>query len=282
MATSWSPAPTLSATWFNGTLTITVAERAGYTGNYTLQISYDGQNFFTDSAPNTISGGIVTWSLNFPVFDGSLYYRVFTSAEGYPYSTSTVTQPVMGTGGPGVGASQVPCFLGNAPVLTPAGYRRMDSLREGDLVQTPAGETVAIQRVSVTECEAGPATNPYVIPKGRYGAVRNLEISPNHKVAVGGGKMVEARHLGLEQKEREGTLRYYNLELPASENMVVAGVEVESLAHVRRVPVTAAQLGALLTRKYGSAAASSSVLAQVMRTCKVRADGRIDVPVLRK
>lgn len=271
MSVSWDSPPATTAVWYAGTLTITVPERNGYEDSYILQVSYNGVNYFTDSAPYTITNSTVTWSLNFPSFDGTIWYRVTTNDE----RTSQPVQPTEGAG------AQVPCFLGNAPVLTPAGYRRIDSLREGDLVLTPTGASVAIQRVSVTDCAAGPSTNPYVIPKGRFGAERSLLISPNHKVAVDGA-MVEARHLGLHQKERAGTLRYYNLELPASENIVVAGVEVESLAPVRRISITMSQLTILLTRKYGAAAGGADVLQKVMRVCRMRADGRIEVPVIRK
>lgn len=263
----------------SGVLTLSVPTRTDYTGSYILQRSTDGGVIYTSlTSTTTTNNNVVSFVLNPYLFDGNTFWRVYTPT-GSPPAYSAVYE--ISTGAPEPTPAPVPCFLGNAPVLTPTGYRRIDSLREGDLIQTPAGATVPIQRVSITVCAAGPSTNPYVIPKGRFGAERTLLISPNHKVAVDGA-MVEARHLGLQQKEREGTLRYYNLELPAYENMIVAGVEVESLAPVRRIPVTLAQLTTLLTRKYGAAASSADVIQKVMRTCRMRADGRVDIPVIRK
>jgi hypothetical protein len=48
----------------------------------------------------------------------------------------------------------------------------MDSLRA----------EATVERVKVTRCAASPVTNPYVIPKGRFGAERHVMISPNHKL----------------------------------------------------------------------------------------------------
>ena len=175
-------------------------------------------------------------------------------------------------------AGAVPCFFGDAPVLTPSGYRRMDSLREGDIVSTPGGPA-AIERVKVYRCAAGPTTNPYVIPKGQFGATRRLLISPNHRVATANG-MVEAQHLGLRQEERTGELTYYNLALPGWANMTVAGVEVESLAPVQHITVPLAVFTALVAKKYG--AVTPAVLAQIKRTCRFLENGHVECPVLKK
>ena len=147
-----------------------------------------------------------------------------------------------------VGGS-VTCFLGNAPVLTPSGYRRMDSLAVGDLVQTPEGKAVAIQNVTHQYVVPGPTVNPYVIPKGLYGASETLAISPRHCVVIPGRGYVEARELGLKQMPMKTVFDYYNLELPAWENMVVAGVAVESLAPTKRIVIPAAAAKAFLEKK---------------------------------
>jgi len=171
------------------------------------------------------------------------------------------------------------CFFGNAPVLTPSGYRRMDSLRIGDLVSTPAGP-VAIERVFKKDYAASATTNPYVIPKGTLGATKRLLISPNHRVAVG-GKMVEAcdPSLGLEQVAMDGTLTYYNLQLSGWANMTVAGVEVESLAPVKRLVISMADFAKIMTKKFGPAWRQNP---SIERTCRFLPDGNVDVPVLYK
>jgi hypothetical protein len=188
-----------------------------------------------------------------------------------------------GTSSAGGGSSNVPCFLANAPVLTPTGYQRINSLKEGDMVLTGDGRAVAIQRVKRTLVAAGPAVNPYVIPCGRFGATKRLLISPNHRVQVEGRGMVEARNLGLRQEEKTGSFVYYNLELPewGRDTMVVAGVVVESLAPVRRVAISMGAFKTLLAHKYGAAAASPEVLQKVLRTCRMLPDGRVEAPVMR-
>jgi hypothetical protein len=118
------------------------------------------------------------------------------------------------------------CFFDHAPVLTPCGYRRINSIRVGDKVTTPTGEDVVIQ-IYKRSTVAGPENNPYTIPVGTFGALETLLISPRHCIAINGA-MVEARNSGLKQATYHGTLTYYNLELKAHSNMIVAGVEVES------------------------------------------------------
>jgi hypothetical protein len=176
----------------------------------------------------------------------------------------------------------VPCFLGSARVLTPTGYVRIAALRAGDRVQTADGRVVAISRVSVNTVAATGATNPFVIPRGLYGAVRDIRVSPDHKILVDGA-MIEARHVpGLTREEHQGTLTYYNLELPdAEDRMVVDGVVCESLAHVRRVIVTMNDFLTVLRRKYGENI-SPQTLQRIQHTCRVLADGRVDIPVMRR
>jgi hypothetical protein len=212
------------------------------------------------------------WGLYVTTSGGGSYYSDITSFYSFTVE--------VGGGGGGGGGGPVVCFLADAPVLTPAGYKPIASLREGDMVTTADGRAVAIERVSVTRVPApSAAVNPYVIKKGQFGATANLSISPRHRVAVPGKGMVEARELGLKQQEMAGAFDYYNLELPSwkSDNMVVAGVEVESLAPVRRMVVSAAGLKQLLAGKTLDAAAVAR-LRSVIRPVA----GGFEVPLLKK
>jgi hypothetical protein len=168
----------------------------------------------------------------------------------------------------------VVCFLGNAPVATPTGPKRIDALKEGDLVLTETGKSVPIQRVKVLRVRPGPNTNPYVIAKGQYGATEELLISPRHCVAVA-GKMIEARDLGLPQKIMKKPFTYYNIELPGWANMRVAGVEVESLAPAKRVIATAAQVRAAIAAMKGPN--TTETLKTLQRLCKKNPDGTFTV-----
>lgn len=148
--------------------------------------------------------------------------------------------------------SQVSCFLASAPVLTPSGYVKIATLREGDIVVTGDGRQVPIQCVKKMRVVAGPSVNPYIVPKGQFGATRRLLISPNHKIHTG-SEVTEAKCLNLEQETMSGAFDYYNLELPAwpRDTMVVAGVTVESMAPVRRVTVSMAEFTAMIRSQYG-------------------------------
>lgn len=176
------------------------------------------------------------------------------------------------------------CFLGNAPVLTPSGYRRIDSLQTGDMIKTADGRIVAIQRIKTVVAAPGAMSNPYIIPAGYWGATTTLAISPRHRIAVPGRGMVEACDLGLKQLPMREHWIYYNVSLPnwETDNLVVAGVEVESLAPVERVRMTLGALRTLLVKKYGTAAISKEVVDRVLATCRLGADGLVEAPVIRK
>jgi hypothetical protein len=212
------------------------------------------------------------------------YSATVAGLPSAPHNTTVVATNAAGSSSPSAPmmatplAPAVTCFFGNARVLTPSGYRRMDSLREGDRVKTPEGSVVSIDRVKVSVCPAGPNTNPYVIPVGTFGAEHRVLISPDHRVCLSDGRKVEARRLGLEQEDRSGTLTYYNLELAGQADMVVGGVAVESLAPVKRVVVSLATFEAAIRSRYG--VASAAVLDRIKRTCRLVGNDSIEVPVL--
>lgn len=122
----------------------------------------------------------------------------------------------------------VQCFLEDAPVLTPNGYRNISDLKAGDLITSPKGTALAIRSLKKQLVEPCEFTHPYIIPRGRFGATQNLQISPHHQVKDGDW-YVEARFMGLERDYMTEPFHYYNLELEdSSRDMVVAGVAVES------------------------------------------------------
>jgi hypothetical protein len=114
-----------------------------------------------------------------------------------------------------------------------------------------------------------------------YGATRRVLISPEHRVDVGGGVMVRARDIGLQQEERHGVLLYYNVELPdwRRDTLVVSGVIVESLAPVRRVALTLDEFAAAMALR---GPITPQLLERVRQTCRLLTDGRVEVPVFRR
>ena len=158
---------------------------------------------------------------------------------------------------------------------TPHGSQRIDSLKVGDIVSTPSG-TATIKYIHCKEYTAGPSTNPYIIPAGKFGATSRLLISPRHCVSVG-NQMIEARDLGLEREELSGSLTYYNLSLTGRANMIVAGVEVESLAPLKTVVISRDQFDTILRTRYGG-----QMTAGIKACCRFLADGSVEVPLVGK
>jgi hypothetical protein len=253
-----------------------VVDTSGMTASDILHIPGDAG----ESVTLDISGsGSYTVSFD---SSGSLVYAGTTYDLG-DQITLDRAYTVVGRGSAGLQPAPVepvvPCFFGNARVLTPAGYRRMDSLAVGDRVMTPMGEEATIERIKITLCEAGPHTNPYVIPAGTFGATRRVLISPDHKVCLSDGRRVAAKRLGLVQEDREGSLTYYNIELAGQADMVVSGVAVESLAPVRRVVMSLAAFRAAVQARYGGL--TPTVLANIKRTCRLVGPDAVEVPVVR-
>jgi hypothetical protein len=184
--------------------------------------------------------------------------------------------PLLNNGGGGGGGGGAVCFLADAPVLTPAGYKPISAIKKGDLVRTAAGLNVAVKRVFAKEYQAGASVNPFIIPKGSFGALRALPISPNHEVMTARG-MVQAKELGLPRMKMAGSFTYYNLELEdwVRDNLVVAGVECESLAPATRVTMTKAEFTQFVKARYGPAAA-----ARLKSACYLKEDGRVSMPAL--
>lgn len=166
------------------------------------------------------------------------------------------------------------CFLGSAPVLTPSGYRRIDKIELGDIVCTPKG-TAKVEAIKKQSYKASKYTNPYVIPEGTFGANRRLLISPRHKVAVN-GKMIEARDLGLEQEAQKGDIIYYNLQITKTSNMIVAGVEVESLAPLVRITISREAFNYVLATRHGGV-----LTEEIKSKCRFLPDGSVSVPSIK-
>ena len=266
-------APVLTKTGANG---LSWAVPVGNVGSYKIYTVSNG--VYTLYATKTSATTAVahadlrvgSYSYAVTAIDAELGFASEYSNTVGPITVTTTTTP----------NPIVPCFLAAAPVLTPTGYRRISKLAVGDMVRTADGRDVSVKRVSVKRVTAGSGTNPYIIPAGRFGAERRLLISPNHRVVTANGSLIEARHLGLSQEEMSGEFDYYNVELEnwQTDNMVVAGVAVESLAPVRRVTVSTETLRRELVRKYG---AITPAVAEMLRaTCRLVGENRVSVPVL--
>jgi hypothetical protein len=281
------------ATWvyfneYNGAIDYTVVDEFG--------VAYPSQDPYVPVQLNESQPGM---NFKIRVYDLSAGYNIFSVMATLPAApvmlfgarimhANNPGETVQGNGdifnmpsnGGGDG-NPVVCFLENAPVLTPNGYTKIANLAVGDKVMTGDGRSVAIQRIHKQRVAASSSVNPYVIPKGLYGATTRLLISPEHRVATEAG-MIEAKNLGLKQEKMTGSFDYYNLELPSwsQDNMVVAGVVVESLAPVRRITMTLGEFKKALIAKYGEL--TPAIEAKIQKTCRLLANGRVECPVLSK
>ncbi len=262
------------------TVTVTGFSKGSNTGSI-----YDV--FATQSYPITINNftPVAVGSYNFVyngindslmIFGTSGSYAFVKSGSSYTFngasfSVGTILQTPV---------SLPVCFLGEAPVLTPFGYKRMDSLKVGDKVINEKGDSVKIHHVEINICPANKQTYPYVIEQGIFGATERVLISPDHRIQVN-GKMVKAKHLNLPRENMNGLIRYYNIQLEGWSNMIVAGLEVESLAPIQRTVLTVEQLVNALHAKYGSKVTNKEITKKVLRTCRILENGLVEVPIIR-
>jgi hypothetical protein len=96
------------------------------------------------------------------------------------------------------------------------------------MITAEDGKPVKVVNVVVQMVLPGKMKNPYIVPKGLYGATRDLPISCYHAIKIETGEMVMAKDLKLQLMEMPGPFKYYNLELERNVNMIIAGVTVES------------------------------------------------------
>lgn len=87
--------------------------------------------------------------------------------------------------------------------------------------------------------------------------------------------MIEARDLGLEQEEQYEKITYYNLQVTCSENIIVAGIEVESLQALTRINIPMETFNYIIMNKYGG-----KISDEIKERCHLMPDGTISVPML--
>jgi len=186
------------------------------------------------------STGSIIWSLQNGSLNVSSRLNLAPSIAVAPSGVITVgyvttgnieiVQEITAEGHVIVPPPSVPCFLANSPVKTRKGYVPIQYLKKGDEVETTGGLYMKVSRVIKRCVKPSIFTNPYVIPKGQFGATQRVYLSPNHRVRYPGGEMVCAKDLGFRQWIMKEPFDYYNVELEEWEPMFVAGVEVESMA----------------------------------------------------
>lgn len=142
-----------------------------------------------------------------------------------------------GAGGGGGGGGPVPCFPKGTRILTASGYKTVESLTQGELVQTADGRQVPVKLYGTYIPVTNTMTAPFKIPKGVFGVAHDLLLSPDHAFQVQKGlwmipKYAAALSEKVEQVLVGSPMTYYHIECPQylRDNLVVDGVVVESYA----------------------------------------------------
>ncbi|MGC5198440.1 Hint domain-containing protein, partial [Aphanothece microscopica] len=137
----------------------------------------------------------------------------------------------------------IPCFVRGTPILTPGGWRPVEALLPGDLVQTTRGLRPVIwsgaRRITPAELAARPGLMPIRFATGAICNTRPLRLSPQHAVAMTGPDgqtvLVRARHLaeaglaGVRVAGGHRAVSYHHVLLDCHAVVFAAGAAVESL-----------------------------------------------------
>ncbi len=152
-------------------------------------------------------------------------------------------QPAVAVIGDGAGGAlitlgdELPCFARGTRLLTPTGYRAVESLRPGDPVMTAAGARRPVRWVGRRVLDLGPGAArfawPVVISPGAFGPdqpLRPLRLSPLHCVYVD-KILIPATHLvngATIRRERAAAMTYFHIELDRHDSLVAEGLACES------------------------------------------------------
>ena len=140
----------------------------------------------------------------------------------------------------------VPCFPKGTRILTQSGYKAVETLTQGELVQTADGRQVPAKIYGKHMERTTPLTAPFRVPKGSLGPSQpshDLLLSPDHAFQLRKGVWMMPRKAALlsdrvEQVAMGEPVTYYHIECPQylRDNLVVDGVVVESYAGKTKSP----------------------------------------------
>jgi len=134
----------------------------------------------------------------------------------------------------------VPCFPKGTRILTQSGYKAVETLAQGELVQTADGRQVPAKIYGKHIGRTTTLSAPFRVPKGSLGPSQpshELLLSPDHAFQLRKGVWMMPRKAAalsdrVEQVAIGEPVTYYHIQCPQylRDNLVVDGVVVESYA----------------------------------------------------
>ncbi len=162
----------------------------------------------------------------------------------------------------------IPCFAAGTRILTPLGERAVEEIAVGDMVLTVEGQAVpvlwaACRHLSRDDLQVRPDLRPIRLQAGRFGNRRDLTLSPQHGVMVGGA-LIRARHLaefapGARVAKGVRAVSYHHVLLPRHACLWAEGCATESfypgpMAVAALAPADRASLAKVILSQNGAGA----------------------------
>lgn len=131
------------------------------------------------------------------------------------------------------------CFVAGSQILTPGGYKAVETIHIGDLVLTADKRAVTVKGVYNFSTVGTEKTAPFLIPAHTFGEFpkTDMRLSPLHAFYVGKGlwhvpRVAAKIHDAVQQYDLGKAITYYHLECPnyLTDNLVCGGTTVESFA----------------------------------------------------
>ena len=183
--------------------------------------------------PGDVSGSLTSLVTGPNVFTINVTSQDGTATTNY---SLTITNPAPGP---------VPCFPAGTNILTPTGYKVVESLVQNELVLTADGRPVPVKIYGKYLESTTSMTAPYRVPKGTFGLANDLVLSPDHAFQIRKGVWMLPKRAALlsDRVEQVGVgspVTYYHLECPQylRDNLVVDGAVVESYGGKSKSPYT--------------------------------------------
>ena len=216
----------------SATVSWTVPPLNGVTlGHVVVVITVNG---VVQSVANVYSG--TSYTLANQAVGAVISFALFMEAEGDESTSASVTSNSVTI----TNTQTAPCFPKGTPILTPSGYKAVETLEQGELVLTADGRPVPLKLYGRLLPSATERSAPYFIPKGALGPNTprtDLTLSPDHAFQVRKGVwMLPSKAAELSKKVQQRGINepvhYFHVECPnyLRDNLVVNGATVESYA----------------------------------------------------